>query len=503
MAIEGYQWKLLREWFDEIPPLEAGTLIEDQYPGFQGIFCALQMISTSLAMMHDTVVIIHGPLSCSAALRVYGLVDHAQIFGNPFLHMPCTDMDNTQVVMGGGDNLGQTIRAVDRDYRPSSIVVVSSCAPEMIMDDVDAVVDMVKPEVDAELLFIPSPGFVSPQIGRSIELTVSKFVDMMEAPEEVDREAVNILGQNKENFCTRSYFQGRGKGEGHRGHKKYPDDAMELARSIEALGLKLHRVLVSGNYEYVRSAPEAAVNTFTCPTWGFPMARAMEEKFSTPYLPHAQPIGFEATAKWVRSLGEFMGRQEEAEKHIAKEHDALAEDYKACKEACRGRTALMDAGRNTRSSFARIMAYGRMMRELGMETYFFNLDPLELKGKREDVEYFLNDGCNPMFLAGNYSYGRSFGVNEIMKDLGLDEDQVLYFVEDIFPYNRAGIVDPSNVPRYFASINMRKVHDAPGRGLGFRGAAAAARDIVQGIRSARRKSRPTLYGRIHGKAFDF
>lgn len=503
MAIEGYRWKPLKEWFEEIPPLDAGTRIDEECPGFQGIFCALQMISTELAMMHDTVTIIHGPLSCSAAIRVYGLVDHANLFGNPFLHMPCTAMDNRQVVMGGSDNLAETIRAVDRDYRPSAIVVISSCAPVMIMDDVDAVIDMVQPEVGAKLQYIPSPGFVSPQIGQSIDLTVTRFVEMMDPPRNVDGEAVNILGQNKENFCTRSYLNGRGRGTGHRGHKKYPDDAMELARSIEALGLKLHRVLISGDYEYLRTAPEAAVNTFTCPTWGFPLARAMEEKFGTPYLRHAQPIGFEAMAKWVRSLGEFMGRQEEAEKHITEEYEAMEKDYEACKEASRGRVALMDSGRNGRASFARIMAYGRMMRELGMETYFFNLDPLELKGKREDVEYFLNDGCNPMFLAGSYSYGRSFGVNEIMKDLDLDEDQVLYFVEDIFPYNRAGIVDPSNVPRYFASINMRKVHGAPGRGLGFRGAHAAARDVLQGIRSARRKSRPTLYGRMHGKAFDF
>ncbi|MCK7489138.1 MAG: hypothetical protein MZU79_02000 [Anaerotruncus sp.] len=95
---------------------------------------------------------------------------------------------------------------------------------------------------------------------------------------------------------------------------KYPDDAAELIRYIEKLGLNIHRVLISGNHEYIKTAPQASVNIISCPTWGLPLAKKMLEKFNTPYVNQAIPIGIEATANWINELAKATGKIEEAKK---------------------------------------------------------------------------------------------------------------------------------------------------------------------------------------------
>ncbi len=496
MPVKGLTWKKLSQLYEETPSVDAAQQVGEAFPGYEGLWCRYIMTVTNLGATYNAVILVHGPLSCVAAVRLFKATNYSFYYGQPFQHLPTTDMDNSAVIMGGDQRLVEAIKAVDRDYRPPLIIVVDTCAPAIIGDDVEFAIEQAQPEVRARLAYIPTPGFTSPWLGRSIELCVQKYVDIMDPPERVDPEKVNILGQYKETFCTR----GRGKG---RGEKRYPDDADELGRLIEALGLRLHRVLTSGDYDYIRTAPEAAVNTFSCPTWSYPLARAMKERFGTPFLRHAIPTGFGATARWVRELAEFSGREEEAEGLIAREYAELEEEWESCREMARGRVALIEGGRNTRTAFARPMAYGRMCRELGMETYFFNIHPLEIKAKRDDVEYFLWDGYDPPILSHNYPYDKPVSAVDVMKNLGLEKDQVVYFIEDVYPYARAGMFDASDAARVDSSVHHRRVREAPGRGIGFRGARAIARQIKEAIKAGRRKSKPTLYGRIHGASFDY
>jgi hypothetical protein len=62
--------------------------------------------------------------------------------------------------------------------------------------------------------------------------------------------------------------------------------------------------------------------------------------------------------------------------------------------------------------------------------------------------------------------------------------------------------DPAFVARFDGEQPFRRVKQAA-RGDGFTGAFATMRDIIEGVKGATRKSKPTLMGRMYGNAFDF
>ncbi|OGI22822.1 MAG: hypothetical protein A2287_03645 [Candidatus Melainabacteria bacterium RIFOXYA12_FULL_32_12] len=493
LAKAGYRWVKVSELYNETPPLGSNCDIKDKFPGYEGLWCKLIMSVTSYAMINNAVAVIHGPSNCGWAVRNFTSTDYSLYYGNPFLYMPCTNIDENAVISGGNESLIKTLIEVDRDYNPEHICVFDTCSTALIADDIELAINTAQKDCKAKINYIPAAGFTAPPLGKAIEECSVKYANLMETPDTILKDSVNILGQYKENFCVKR-MQKRGK---------YPDDATELVRYIEALNLKLHRVIVSGNYDYIKTAPQAKVNVISCPTWGFPLAQKMEEKFGTPYLKHAIPIGIEATSKWINELADFMNRQEEAETLIKQETDKLTSIYDEVKKLAQGKIALIECGRNSQTAFARPMALARMLKEIGMTPYLFGLHPLELKAKAMDLNYFLWDEFDPQILAGNYAYQQPININHVIEDLGFDQDQYVYFTEDVFPMARSGMLDACDTPRVETGVHLRRVINSPGRGVGFRGAQALAKNIIEAILAAKRGTKPTLYGRVHGNFWEF
>lgn len=467
------------------------------------------MAVTSFAMTKNSVAVIHGPANCAWAVRNFCSTNYSLYYGNPFLHMPVTNIDENSVIHGGTEALIKTLKDVDRDYKPEHICVFDTCSTALIADDIEMAINSVQNDCQAKISYIPSAGFTAVSLGKAIEETTEKYADMMEAPVEILKNTVNILGQYKEQQDSSPIKrQCSGKSDGSGGgcgknRGKYPDDASELTRIIKALGLDVHRILISGNIEYIKTAPQASVNVISCPTWGIPLAKKIREKFNTPYLTHCVPIGIEPTSKWIRDLANFIGKNQEAEAFIQKEIAELSETFEKAKTLVEGRAALIECGRNSQTAFARPMALARALQELGMTPYLFGLHPLELKAKAVDVEYFLQDGFNPQILSGNYAYQQPLDVTEVAKSLDLNEKEYIYFTQDVFPMAKANSIDPSNITRVETGVHLRRVINAPGRGVGFRGAKALYENIIEAVKYSSGNNKPTLYGRIHGKFYEF
>ncbi len=492
---KGYKWKTLKEVYEGIPPLDAGELIRQRYPQYSGIWCRTQVSSVVLGLLHDHVVLSHGPLGCTSVPRNFFLSHFTYDTGLPFLNLLSTDMGNTDVILGGEEKLDNAIRAVERDYKPSLIVIITNCAPGLTGDDVQGVIEAVQPEVEAKILFMPAEGFSQNVCGVSVELQPQYLVDLMDPPKKKIKDAVNILGMTKEIFSA---------GSSRVCEQRYQNDGDELVRYLDAMNLKLHRFFISGDYEYIRTAPEASLNVFECITFGLPMAKLMKERFGIPHTRHTGLLGIEATKKWIMEIAEFMGRQEEAENFIKKEVAEVEGDWQRCREMVQGRVLLVDCGRNTQISTQRSLAFVRMCQELGMErAYLFNLHPLEMKGRGADTEYFLEEGINPMVLDAPYHYQDPANLPDVMRNLGLDGDQVLHFINDVYPYDRAGLADPCDTPRIDSAAHHRKDKFSCGRGLGFRAVRSWARDIMAAVKASKRRDKPTLFGRLSGRSLDF
>lgn len=130
--------------------------------------------------------------------------------------------------------------------------------------------------------------------------------------------------------------------------------------------------------------------------------------------------------------------------------------------------------------------------------------PMQLKIKGMDVEHWLSTGYNPRYAITDSRRLTGSDMPELMRKLSLADDDVVYMYCDFPAYARAGSFDAANVARADTSVHLRRSANWPSRGggLGFQGAAGTALMMMEAIKAAKRKSAPTLQGRLYGKALD-
>lgn len=481
--------------FENTPPICANSCIKERYPGYEGLWCKLIMAVTSYAMMKNTVAVIHGPANCGWAVRNFCQTNYCLYYGNEFLHMPTTDIDQNDVISGGINKLITVLKQVDIDYKPEYICVFDTCSTALIGDDIKSAINSIQNTCNAQISYVPSAGFTSPPLGKSISEVSAGYAEIMEKPSETLNNTVNILGQYKEQPAD-GHHKG-GKTCKNRG--KYPDDTVELTRLIEEIGLNVHRILIAGTHEYIRTAPMAKVNVINCPTWGIPLAERMKEKFGMPYIRQCIPIGIKPTEKWVMELAKHTEKEKEANEFIKKELEQVMPLFDKTKRLVEGKTALIECGRNSMTAFARPMALAMALEELGMTARLFGLHPVELKAKEDDYRYFIDEGFNPLILDGSYPYQQPVNISLLTEDLGLKSGEYIYFTHDVFPMARGGAFDPSSTAKVETGVHLRRVINAPGRGIGFRGATALYENIIESVMFSGHTQNATLYGRIHGK----
>jgi len=482
---EGYRWLSMKEAWETLPEIDTPAFNE-MCPGYEGVWCRYIWTTTYFQQfVNDVVVVTHGPLSCVAAMKNFMQTHYSLHSALPFGHSPCTNMDENAVIMGGGDILADTLRRVDREYRPKLIIITDTCASNMIHDDVNAVISELEGEVKAKVVFAPSPGFAGIQSGKAIEATGPQVASLMDPPQNIDQNGVNVLGF----YYDGVFLESEGR--------KHAGSAEAYIHLIEGIGCKVHRLMNGGNYDYLRTAPEARVNAIHTAAWGYPAAKAMEERFGTPWLKRQLPMGLAGTRDWVMELAQFMGREAEAEKFVRAEEAKLAGLFDEARKHVEGKMLLIECSRNSQAKYGELLAYGRLAKELGMEICLYCLHPQEFKSAQDDYEAFVEiEGLNPQLLVGPYPYHQPVNVEDVMADLGLNEDQCVYIYDDVFPYAKSGSFDPSNVARYTASVQMKRVKGASYLGVGYAGTADSYRGLIEAVQVAKRKSKPTFFGRV-------
>ncbi len=480
----------LRTAYSMAPDPNARAAVRTAFDVRGTAWCKFIYTYNTVVEMHDVIILVHAPLNCTSCMRTYKVSLYYN-WGNPFMHSPTTDMKKSQVIFGSEEELLKAILAVDRDYKPKLIVILTGCAPGMTLDDVSRVMEQAQSRTTARLWHIPSAGFDYKNNGY-FEDVLPLFAELMEPQPVVHKDWVNILGNNKEPYCRAR----EGRPAYHKGHN-FVNDSEEMGRLIEAMGLKVHCVIAGDSYDEIRTAPGSAVNTITCASYGIPLAKAMEEKFGTPFVPLAQPLGPVSTSAWLRMLGQLTEHQEEAERVIKEEYEAIRPIWETCQEMVRGKTALIAGQAN------RPFSIGRMCQELGMKVVQVG-HPMQLKFKGMDVEHWLSTGYNPGYAITDSRRLAGADMKELMDTLGLGDDEAVYMYCDFPAYARAGSFDAANVARADTSVHLRRSANWPSRGggLGFRGAAGTCLMMMEAIKAARRKTSPTLQGRLYGKALD-
>lgn len=327
----------------------AGGCLKNSNRGFcQGSICQLLPGTSILSTIPDSVIIIHGSLGCGGAMHSQSAAIRGRqmLKGNvnpPGALWLTTDLDELDVVNGGEEKLEQAIIEADRRYRPASIIVVATCVPGIIGDDIDGVAERLQDQVSAVILPIHCEGFKTKSMATAYDAIYHSFSrKLLDVPKEnrvEDSKVVNLLNVSSMN----------------------PEDERELTRLLNALGLKVNIYPCFTHPENMKYSTQANLSISTCPTHDDYFLKHLQEKYGIPYVLQHMPIGIENTNLWLREIAKHFNLEKVAEKIIEQETIALEEALLPFRQNLKGKKALLSSGE------IRTLATAVWLQELGLE----------------------------------------------------------------------------------------------------------------------------------------
>jgi nitrogenase molybdenum-iron protein alpha/beta subunit len=485
----------VKELVDKLPDPEATDFWEKTNPGFGGLWCAFYFASVAGASIPNSVVVYHGPQHCGTAARTFFVQYVNNLYwGTPFRFIVSTNLTEKDTILGAPEKLKDTILKVDQDYKPDLIITAMGCAPGVTGEPVEDIIEEVKPQIKARIVYINSPGLITPDEGTMINIcTRDVWSRLMKDPEKKEPLSVNIVGEYREVWTERWGVQGN-----------FPSTYNEADRIIKALGLKIKSILPTAPVDEIEHAPEAEFNAVICPAWGFPICQDMYKKWKIPYSMHAMPIGMENITRWVTAIAKHFKKEKQAQKLLNEEFSKIKPLWNEARKLCQGKTAFLDSA-VSHTSINRQLAYASLLQELGVkEIVYFNVAMAEIVGKREMAGYFVNlevggKRLNPKYLYWQDPYNIKLSPIEVMEYMGLGPQDIIYIYGDFAWYAKAPYIDASNMAQVNTGIHWRRHRGCCTRSIFFTGTHGLLQDIVQAIKGSRRHGKYTLFARVAGE----
>lgn len=393
-----------------------------------------------LSGVHNTIVIAHGPSGCAYGVKKAYKLTNCRNSGSPYEAVLTTNIEMKNIVYGGETELTGAIKEIEKKYRPDIIVIATSCATGIIGDNVDDIVNGMTGLVKAELLVIHCEGF-SGEYRSGFDLVFRQLVKLMDPPDMEMRErlkhSVNIVGGKMGPERT-----------------EVDTDVKELVRLIKAMGAEVNAV-IAGNctLEELKRAPSAAVNCALCLDIGYAIGTEMEKVYKTPMNSTILPYGIAATENWLRQAAKYLHMEEEAEKLIKSEYEAIREEFEMSKERLTGKIGLIEGHDAVKSlSIAHMLA-----KDFEMRPIIYNFHPWSTQARETSIDYLLKTGLDPDILItkGTLAFGKYESMKQTEEELlsflgGFDRDAVVYFGSSL-SYPSIPLVDLNailNRPRF-------------------------------------------------------
>lgn len=432
--------------------------------------CKFWTATKILSGIRNTVILAHGPSGCAYGVKQAYKLTNSRNSGAPYEPVVCTNADLKSIIYGGEKNLHEAILEVNRKYAPDVIVVATSCATGIIGDNVDAVVEKIKGEIHAEILPIHCEGFAG-DYRTGFDLVFEQIVNFMQPPTPADRErlinSVNIVGAKMGPERT-----------------EVDTDVKELVRLVKGIGAEVHAV-IAGNctLEQLKKAPSAAVNCTLCLDLGYPLGKAMKEKYGTPLNSTILPYGISATEKWLFSTAKYLGREEEARAFMRSEYEAVRKDYEEAKKYLEGKAAIVEGHDAIKS-----LSIAHMLKcDFGMHPVIYNFHPWSASARETSIDYLLETGVDPEILITKGTL--AFGKYESMKQT---EDELLAYLGNANPEKTVYFGSSLSFP-HIPLVDLNAILNRPR--FGYRGALKVAQCIRTALEYSFRP-RSTLTKRI-------
>ena len=322
----------------------------------QAGLCQLLPTLGMLLTLPETAVIVHGAIGCGST--GFGMNTsiklHHLLRGNPNAKDSLwfsTNLDESDVVHGGEQRLEETILTVNEKYRPKSIIVIQTCTPSIIGDDLVGVIEKIRPQIDTPLLYSHCEGFKTKVWATGYDVAFHAMVH-------------GFIEKDKEGPPPRK--TGRKPGERpivnviNLASMGKPDE-LELERLLNAIGIDVVIGPNFANRETIRKMTQADLTVSVCPTHDDYLVDYLHTEYGIPFVLRDMPIGLENTRRWLLDIAGNFGLEKEALAFIE------AEEAKARQAAARYLPALKGVRVFLSAGEFRAVVTGGLFQELGME----------------------------------------------------------------------------------------------------------------------------------------
>ncbi|MDR1028375.1 MAG: oxalate:formate antiporter [Clostridiales Family XIII bacterium] len=345
----------------------AGCLANCERTFSQTSFCQMGVATLIGFSIKDSVVIMHGPVGCGSqshfmdfTIRLYGLQRGKQMANARWFS---TNLSESEVINGGEQKLRDAILEADRRFRPSAIFVCMTCAPSIIGDDIDSVLEELRSETTAPLVPLHCPGFKARVFSSAYDVVyhgIQRAGFDFEPIPYIDYEPFNPDDPDYE-LKVRQYQYTRSRTINlYNAVSIGAQDEAEIRRLLEALGLNVRFFVEFSHPDDWRFITEAALNVAMCHVHDLYFLEYLKQRFDMPYILPTIPVGSSATRGFVTEIARFFGLEDAAKKLLDKEEAKLKGALKPIRERVKGKKVIIGGG------YMRVGTAGLLADEIGM-----------------------------------------------------------------------------------------------------------------------------------------
>jgi len=243
--------------------------------------CSSCIALANLGKIEGVIPILHGPQACT--------------FGNQIGSMFCrpsrlltigTILKKSEVIFGGEENLKQQIVNVYNQYKPKIIVIISTCVPQLIGEDVKGVIMEIKEEISDLKVTYCETGFNHPKsTPMGNDVSWKAIVDVLDQ-QEVVKNSVGLLGRAGQDA----------------------DSLGTLTSLLREAGITTY-AFPAGHLDEMAKIVKAE---FLCPIQLVPYltSKRLNERFGSKTEFFEIPAGVEGTSNFLKGVVDLTGSQE-------------------------------------------------------------------------------------------------------------------------------------------------------------------------------------------------
>ncbi len=284
---------------------------------FDGAMITLIQIADAVHVVHSTSTCItcswnnRGTRSTVGALYRYGVT---------------TDLTEMDIIMGTEDKLYGTILQSKQVFNPKAIFVYSTCATNMIGEDLTKVCERAAKEIGIPVVPVESPGFIGNKNygNKAAGETLFRYVIGTMEPERTTLYDISIIADYNiagELWRVLPYFE-------------------ELGVNV------LSKITGDATYDEVAYAHRAKCSVVICSRALMDLAEKMKVKYGIPYA-EGSFYGIRETSKTLRTIGELLNDdilKQRIDEFIRRKEEETVERIKRYKELFEGKKVFIYSG---------------------------------------------------------------------------------------------------------------------------------------------------------------